>query len=131
MIIEKEHLKQITIGGGMTREQVQILGGKYPLEKGWVKSLIGKEIKAFTYAQLMAMKIKTLKSKGVTPDKQKDKIASLVKQCAVYEAEISNYKVLRNEANDIINRYENMSMLDFIGYRLYKYFKQFVALISG
>lgn len=63
MILTKEIFNEISINGALTKEQVKYLGGEYPLPKGWVKSLIGRDMFDFMYDELMAMKQKKIESK--------------------------------------------------------------------
>lgn len=74
--------------------------------------------------KLLGFPFEVIESQSKLISEQLNKVSSL-------SDEIRAYRIMMNEANDIITRYENMSMLNFIGYRLYKYLKQFIALISG
>ena len=58
MILTKELFQKISINGALTKEQVLYLGGNYPLQKGWVKSLIGRDMFDFMLDELLAMKRK-------------------------------------------------------------------------
>jgi len=58
VILTKEVFSKISINGALTKEQVHYLGGQYPLMKGWVKGLIGRDMFDFMYDELLAMKKK-------------------------------------------------------------------------
>lgn len=55
-----------SINGGWSQRQLELLGVKWPLPKGWARSLVGTEVDERQYANFLALKDQHLREKTLS-----------------------------------------------------------------
>jgi len=55
-----------SLNGGWSQRQLELLGVKWPLPKGWARSLVGMEVSEDAYRRFIAMKDQHLREKTLS-----------------------------------------------------------------